>query len=101
MKYLTFVSKQFCDNYFFRMNNIETNNHNRDVYGHPDSYMMQDGIIMISKNGTLTPMEDDVTLSNGAVILKSGVYMKRGGTKNMFKEGEHVDLTGKMISIDN
>ncbi|MBL0052574.1 MAG: hypothetical protein IPP29_14230 [Bacteroidetes bacterium] len=64
---------------------------------HPDGYMMLNGKMMVVKNGELSTMEKDVTLTDGTIIMKSGYYMKKGETKLMFKEGEHIDTMGKTM----
>ncbi len=46
-------------------------------------------------------MEKDVTLSNGTVIMSNGYYMKKGGTKTMMKEGQHMDIFGYTISMNS
>jgi hypothetical protein len=38
--------------------------------------------MMVVKDGKVSMMEKDVTLSNGTVIMSNGYYMKKGGTKN-------------------
>lgn len=82
-------------------NTLDKNyNQHSDVYNHPDGYMMQNGKVMVIKNGKLTQVEKDVTLSNGTIITKDGTYLTKGGTKTVFKEGEHMDLTGKIIPMD-
>ncbi|MFN0188748.1 MAG: DUF6799 domain-containing protein [Bacteroidia bacterium] len=67
---------------------------------HPDGYTMQNGKMMVVKDGKVTMMEKDVTLSNGTVIMTNGYYMKKGGTKMMMKEGQHMDIYGYTISLN-
>ncbi|MCX6273859.1 MAG: hypothetical protein NTV09_01460 [Bacteroidetes bacterium] len=69
------------------------------MQNHSDGYMMQNGKMMIVKDGKMTRMENDITLANGTTIMSNGNYMKKGGTKVMLKEGEHIDLSGKMPSM--
>ena len=68
---------------------------------HPDGYTMQNGKMMVVKDGKVTMMEKDVTLSNGTVIMTNGYYMKKGGTKMMMKEGQHMDVYGYTISMNS
>jgi len=82
-------------------NTLDKNyNQNSDGYNHPDGYMMQNGKVMVVKNGKMTLVEKDVTLSNGTTISKDGNYLIKGGNKTMFKEGEHMDLNGKLVPMD-
>lgn len=64
-----------------------------------DGYMMKNGKMMSVKDQTLTLLKNDATLTNGTIIMSNGNYHKKGGTKMMFKEGQHMDLTGKMVLI--
>ncbi len=72
---------------------------NSDVHNKPDGYMMHNGSMVKIVNGKITPMEEDVTLSNGTMIMKNGSCMKKNGNQTMLKEGEHIDMTGKMIPM--
>lgn len=67
---------------------------------HPDGFTMQNGKMMIIKNGKVTMMEKDVTLSDGTVIMRNGYYMKKGGKKMMMSEGQHMDIYGYTISMN-
>lgn len=75
-------------------------NQNSDVYNHSDGYMIHNGRIMMIKNGKMTSVDKDVTLPNGTTITKDGTYLIKGGTKTKFKDGEHMDMSGKMIPMD-
>ena len=90
--------------------NININNQNiqdsRDskmkqngMQNHPDGYMIQNGKMMMVKNGKMTMIEKDITLSNGTMIMRNGNYINKGGTKMMMKEGQHMDMSGKMIPM--
>lgn len=68
---------------------------------HPDGYMFQKGKMMQIKNGKMTLLDKDVTLSNATVITRNGHYTKKGGINTPFKEGEHMDMMGNMIPMDN
>jgi len=64
---------------------------------HPDGYMVQNGKTMVWKNGLVNMVENNVTLSNGTIIMTNGTYMEKGGKITLFKTDEHIDLNGKMI----
>lgn len=67
----------------------------------PDGFMYQNGKLLMVKNGDITQVEKDTTLSNGTIIMSDGHYMKKDEVKMMFKEGEHMDMSGEITSIDN
>ena len=61
---------------------------------HANGYMLKDGRVMMVKDGNLTLIQKDITLSNGTVIMADGNYMEKGKTKTKFKDGQHVDMNG-------
>ncbi|WP_296622174.1 DUF6799 domain-containing protein [Marivirga sp.] len=67
---------------------------------HPNGYIFQDGKVMKVKNGEMTPLNEDVKLINGTVIMSNGYYMKEGESKMKFKEGEHMDMSGEITQIN-
>jgi len=69
------------------------------VEKYPDGFMMTKGIMQKYKNGKKSLLTKDVTLSNGTIIMSNGQYKKKGVVKIMFKEGEHMNLKGKLISM--
>ena len=64
---------------------------------HPDGIMMQNGKMMIFRNGNMSAMNRDTTLSNGTVIMRNGNVIMKDGTKKALKEGEHIDMSGQMV----
>jgi hypothetical protein len=74
--------------------------HQNKMDKHTDGYLMKNGRMVVVKNGKTTNLEKEITLSNGTRVMTNGNYIKRGGTKKMFKEGEHIDLTGKIIPMN-
>lgn len=68
---------------------------------HPDGVMMQNGKLVKVKNGQTTILkDDDMTFSNGTKIKTDGTYTTKEGTKMTLKEGEHMDMSGKMIPMN-
>jgi len=67
---------------------------------HPDGYVMQNGKVMMSKNGKMTTMEKEMTFSDGSVLMSDGTILRKDGTKLMIKDGEYVDMTGKVVRSD-
>lgn len=47
------------------------------------------------KDGMETPMESDLTLANGTVVMKDGTCVGKDGKKMSMKDGECVDMHGK------
>ncbi|HKR02996.1 MAG TPA: DUF6799 domain-containing protein [Bacteroidia bacterium] len=66
----------------------------------PDGYRMQNGKIMMSKNGRMTTMDKEMTFSDGSILMSDGTIIRKDGTKLMIKDGEYVDLTGKVVKSD-
>lgn len=66
---------------------------------HPDGYMLKSGKVVMIKDGKVTTIDKDITLENGTTITTNGSILQMDGTKATLKEGEHIDLTGKMIPM--
>ena len=54
---------------------------------------------MMVKNGQMTSLDHDMTMSNGTKIKSDGTCIKKDGTKKMMKEGQHMDMSGNMIPM--
>lgn len=65
---------------------------------HPDGVMMQNGKMMVVKSGKMTSLDRDMAMTNGTKIMSDGTYIKKDGTKVTLKEGQHLDMSGNMIS---
>lgn len=61
-----------------------------------DGVMMLNGKMMVVKNGKVTNLDRDMTMSNGTRIMSDGTCIKKDGTKVMMKEGQHLDMSGNM-----
>lgn len=79
-------------------NSYSSNSENQN---HTDGYYFKDGKVVLVRNGKTTPLDRDVTLTNGTKITDDGYYTERGGTKMKFKEDEHIDLSGNRTSNNN
>lgn len=66
-----------------------------------DGFMLKDGKMVTVTNGKLTAMESDVTLPNGTVVMSTGYFMKKDGLKTELKEGELIDMNGKLVKADD
>jgi hypothetical protein len=66
-----------------------------------DGYYFTGGKLMLVKNGKMSAVKKDVTLSNGTGVMMNGSYMKKGGKKMKLMEGDHFDMKGKMSNHNN
>ena len=62
-----------------------------------DYVIMKDGKIHLVKGGNITSLENDLTLTNGTTISTTGTVKSSEGTTLQLKEGEKLDLDGKML----
>lgn len=85
------------------MNNYQNQNiqNNPVDKSQPDGVMMQNRKMMMVKDGKMTILDHDMTMSNGITVMSNGSYMKKGGAKMMFKEGEHMDMSGSLTPMKN
>jgi len=61
-----------------------------------DCYTMQDGKMMEMKDGKAMPMEKEMTMKNGTKCMTNGECIMKDGTTVKLKEGECIDMSGKM-----
>ncbi len=61
-----------------------------------DCCMMKDGKMMCMKAGKTMPMEKDMTMKNGTKCMTNGECIMKDGTKMQMKDGECIDMSGKM-----
>jgi len=58
--------------------------HHQNAHSNQSYYTMQNGKLMMSNNGTMSAVDNDVTLSNGTTISTTGkVTWKSGKTENL------------------
>ena len=62
-----------------------------------DCIKMEDGKMMVYKNGKSGMMETDMTLSNGTMVSTDGTVKLKNGKTVMLKNGESIGLNGKMM----
>ncbi len=61
-----------------------------------DCCMMKDGKMMVMKDGETMPMEKDMTMKNGTMVMTTGECTMKDGKKMMMKEGDCMEMSGKM-----
>jgi hypothetical protein len=78
--------------------NSDTTGHQKSEK-HRDGYTMKGGQMMCVKDQKMTLLKNDTTLTNGTLVMANGDYVRKGETRQMFKEGQHMDLTGRMVPM--
>lgn len=53
-----------------------------------DHIVMQDGRVMMMRNGEMMPMDEEMTLPDGTKVSIDGTVMMPDGTTRMMAEGE-------------
>ena len=66
-----------------------------------DHVMMMGGKMQMMENGKTMPMEKDMTLNDGTKVTKNGMVSKKDGTTIAMKEGDMMDMDGKMSKMPN
>ncbi|MDB6055667.1 MAG: hypothetical protein JWN25_3190 [Verrucomicrobiales bacterium] len=61
-----------------------------------DHVMVKDGKLVLVKDGKATIVEEDMTMSNGTVITKSGSYTTSDGKTLKLKDNEKMRMDGKV-----
>jgi len=64
-----------------------------------DHVMMQNGKMMIMRDGKMMPMDKDMTMKNGTRCMTDGTCTTKAGKKTMMKEGEMMDMNGNMMMV--
>ena len=71
-----------------------------DVSVVKDCCLMKNGKMMVLKEGKLSYMKKAVVLENGTKIKKNGVCKMADGTKVKMKEGNCMDMSGKLENCE-
>ena len=66
-----------------------------------DHIVMQDGIVMMMRNGEMKPMTEDVTLYDGTKVMIDGTVMMPDGTTRKMAEGETMMMEGMPAGAEN
>ena len=64
-------------------------------------YVMENGKVMAMKNGKEMILTQNMMLKNGATVMPDGMVKMKDGTTNMLKDGQYVDIDGKMGMMSN
>ena len=65
-----------------------------------DCCMMKDGKMMVMKDGKTMPMDKEMTMKNGTTCMTNGEYTMKDGSKMMMKNGDCMDMNGKMTKSE-
>jgi hypothetical protein len=79
--------------------NSDTGSYQTSTKKYPDGFIMKNGRVMRVKDNRMTTLKNDTTLSNGTMVMSNGQYMKKGEAKMMLKEGQHIDMSGNVVSM--
>ncbi|MHA4807853.1 DUF6799 domain-containing protein [Flavitalea flava] len=61
-----------------------------------DCCMKKDGKMMLMKDGKSMPMDKEMTMKNGTKCMTNGECTMKDGKKMMMKEGDCMEMSGKM-----
>jgi hypothetical protein len=62
-----------------------------------DGVVLLNGKVMQVKNGQTVVLDQNLTLDNGTEIMTDGTYIKKDGSKMKLKEGQNLDMSGKIV----
>jgi hypothetical protein len=74
-------------------------NHQAMYKSHGDRVMMLNGKMMMEHSGKMTLMHRNMTMSNGTRVMTNGTCIKKDGLKMMMKDGQQMDMSGKMMAM--
>ena len=64
-----------------------------------DCVMMEDGKMMVMKNGETMALDNDMTMKNGTMVMKDGTVKMKDGKTMTLKNGECVYMDGRMSKM--
>lgn len=68
---------------------------------HEDIVVMQNGRVVMVSHGDMTPLEEEIRLSNGTRVMPNGQIVMIDGTARMMAEGEAMNMNGKAADATN
>ena len=66
-----------------------------------DMIIMQEGQVMVMKNGELVPMLEGITTIDGSRVLPDGTVRMADGTTRRMEEGETMIISGEVPDMGN
>ena len=67
-----------------------------DMQMKKDGVMMKDGKMMVMKDGKSMMMDKEMMMKNGTTVMMDGTVKMKDGKTMMMKEGDMMDMAGKM-----
>src|SRR3989344_6974410 len=67
------------------------------IKSNANKVMMKDDKVWIVENGMARMMDSDTMMTNGDKVLQDGTVVKTDGTKTILKNGDAVDMNGRMM----
>jgi len=67
----------------------------------PNGFIKKNGKTVKVEDGKLSVLKKDFTLSDGTVVKTNGSFKSKDGTETNLKDGDHLDLNGKLTTMDN
>ena len=59
--------------------------------------VMQNGKLMVVKNGTIKLLDNDMVLPGGATIIVDGTIKSKDGSTTQLQEGDRIGMDGKIL----
>ncbi|MDZ4845851.1 MAG: DUF6799 domain-containing protein [Chitinophagales bacterium] len=69
------------------------------IKSHPDGVIMLNGKMMLIFGGTMKFLKKGIIMSNSTKVKRDGTIVKKNGTEMWMKEGDHVDLSGRITTM--
>ena len=63
-----------------------------------DGIKMQKGSMIVYKNGKASAMTSEMVLEDGSRVMMDGTVIRKSGTKLRLKEGDHIDMNGRITN---
>ncbi len=75
-------------------NNIDSGVPQKPMAAGPvtDRLMMREGAMILIKDGSVIPMDKEITLPSGSVVHKDGTLKKKDGSEIKLKDGQFIEL---------
>jgi hypothetical protein len=93
---LSFASFAQTDTTMKKMDHDKMMNHHQMDMSKTDGCMMMNGKMMMIKDGKMSAMKKQMTMSNGTKCMVDGMCVKKDGTKMTMKDGDHMDMSGNI-----
>lgn len=85
----------------FAQNNTSQEHKKNDNTNKNCAMKMENGKMMMTMDEKTVIMDKEMTLKNGTVIMMDGTVKMKDGKAIQLKEGDCMDMTGKMILVKN